>query len=212
MRATSVVYIDSHTSLKNLFTSITATAFEKMVSTLQNVRNVTSTVTVITATKLYNELNKCLLKRILPDHKLILDVVPDKANFFEACGAIQAKMQVSNYMVWRPVSPFVSCQAIEHCVHNVLTKKGNVAIPVREFSGFSSFPSGAVRLTASGQWTQNFIAFNDDFDFSEDAFCKQLTNKDTRISVNLIETLDVTREKELTIIEALADNLIGLEI
>jgi len=212
MRATSIAYLDSHAALKHLFSSVSNTVLEKMVATLANVRNVSTTVVLVTATKLYNELNKCLLKRILPDHKLMLDVVPDKANFFEACGAIQAQLQIPNYMVWRPVSPFVSCQAVEHCVHNVLSKKGNIAIPVREFAGFSSFPSGAVRLTSSGQWPQNFIAFNDAFDFSEDAFCKQLTNKDTRIAVNLIETLDVTRAKEMTIIEALADNLIGFDI
>ena len=212
MRATSIAYLDSSACLKHLFSSLAATVLQKMVATLENVRNVSKTVTVVTSTKVYNQLNKCLLHRILPEHKLVLDVIPEKATFFEACGAIQAQLQINNYMVWRPISPFVSCQAIEHCVHNVLAKKGNIAIPVREFDGFSSFPSGAVRLTASGYWTQHFMAFNNNFDFSEDAFCKQLTNKDTRIPVSLLETLDITRDKELLIAEALVDNLIGLEI
>jgi len=209
MRATSIAYIDSTACLKHLFSSVAATVLEKTIATLANVRNVSSVVTVVTSSKLYDQLNKCLLQRIIPEHKLVLDVVPEKATFFEACGAIHAHLQLTNYMIWRPVTPFVSCNVIENCVHNVLAKKGNVAIPVREFEGFSSFPSGAVRLTSSGYWTQSFMAFNDGFDFSEDSFCKQLTNKDTRIIVSMLETLDVTKEKELPIIEALADNLIG---
>ena len=209
MRATSIAYIDSTDCLKHLFSSVAATVLEKTVATLAHVRNVSSAVTVVTSTKLYDQLNKCLLQRVLPDHNVVLDIVPEKATFFEACGAIHANLQLANYAVWRPVTPFISCNIIENCVHNVLSKKGDIAIPVREFSGFSSFPSGAVRLTASGYWTQNLMVFNDAFDFSEEAFCKQLTNKDTRITINLLETLDVTKEKELPIIEALADNLIG---
>jgi hypothetical protein len=212
MRATSIAYLDSLACQKHLFSSLAATVLEKTVNTLKHVRNVTDSVTVVTSSALYASLNKHLLNKTLPRHKVVLDVVPANATFFEACGAIKAHLSHANYFVWRPISPFITPNVVEHCVHNVLANKGQLSLPVREFNGFSDFQSGSVRLTQSGHWTKQFIAFNSKFDFSEDEFCFQLMNKQLRVFTNVLETLDVTCPKELTIIRAMADNLIGADL
>ena len=157
MRATSIAYLDSLACQKHLFSSLAATVLEKTVNTLKHVRNVTNSVTVVTSSALYASLNKHLLNKALPQHKVILDVVPANATFFEACGAIKAHLSHANYFVWRPISPFITPNVVEHCVHNVLANKGQLSLPVREFDGFSDFQSGAVRLTQSGHWTKQFI-------------------------------------------------------
>ena len=212
MRATSIAYLDSLACQKHLFSSLAATVLEKTVNTLKQVRNVTDVVTIVTSSALYSSLNKRLLDKALPRHKVVLDVVPPNATFIEACGAIKASLPNANYFVWRPISPFITHNSVEHCIHNVLSRKGLVSLPVREFEGFSDFQSGSVRLTFSGHWTRQFIAFNDAFDFSEDEFCTQLMNKQIRIPTSLLEVLDVTKPKELSIIRAMADNLVGADL
>ena len=93
-----------------------------------------------------------------------------------------------------------------------MARNGKVSLLVREFDGYSDFHSGAVRLTRSGYWLENVLAFDSSFDFSENTFCTQLMDKRMRVPVQLIETLNVTNKTELDLIQSIADNSIGVDL
>jgi hypothetical protein len=212
MRATSVLYLDSLDYQRDLFPSVASTALARMASAFAHVRNISNNVAIVTSSAIHDKLNKRLIEKIFPQHQFLIDIIPANMSFYEACGAINVATNYEKYFVWKPVTPFLTANSIEHCIHNIVARNGKVSLLVREFDGYSDFHSGAVRLTRSGYWLENVLAFDSSFDFSENTFCTQLMDKRMRVPVQLIETLNVTNKTELDLIQSIADNSIGVDL